>query len=414
MNNHIVLTILFLLPLSSFKTVTPLTNKDPITVKPMVSLYTATATAGTVSEGVGVIYDVEELVEASYAYPEKKVSSPFNKTLIAPSLLIDKRVNASSVGPQETFTYTIRYRCASLTEHCQDVQIEDIIPADMEIVNYTGIGGQISKVSLTGNTIVWDLQSPGSPPGQLDAGTTGLMSISVRFPCGSGAIAGTFTNTAEISASNSVVASSTADVTLSADAPTCPPTPVPTNDFIKKSVNSNVTENGVIFWDIITPGIGAAYTVEDYIDPATIVTLINRDFDSGTFLKLEIQCANSGNWYTVWEAGVGDNALNSISEIPAAAAECIGIVHPYLSNIKIFNVTAVRYTIPSSTSSEQIKDAVKTYAIDHNPFDGMTVTPPSSSAISALPNWEAPVPYAPINNCAVASDNSIGNNGMAA
>lgn len=40
-----------------------------------------------------------------------------NPAYAAPSLLVDKRVNKTNPTAGEVFRYTLRYRCASLTEH---------------------------------------------------------------------------------------------------------------------------------------------------------------------------------------------------------------------------------------------------------------------------------------------------------
>ena len=101
-----------------------------------------------------------------------------------PNLLIDKQVSDSNPDPGETFTYTIRYRCASLTAHCFDAQISDTVPDGLTIASYSQPGGNVSAVSQSGNTITWDLES-GNVPNRLDAGSAGLIRIRVRFPaCG--------------------------------------------------------------------------------------------------------------------------------------------------------------------------------------------------------------------------------------
>ncbi|HND88608.1 MAG TPA: hypothetical protein PK971_09775, partial [Saprospiraceae bacterium] len=93
------------------------------------------------------------------------------------SLLIDVSVSNTTPGPTTVFNYKIRYRCASITMHCLNSQIKYTIPDGMEIVNAPSIGGNITAVNVSGNTVTVSLASPpsaGAPAGALAAGSSGV------------------------------------------------------------------------------------------------------------------------------------------------------------------------------------------------------------------------------------------------
>ncbi len=335
----------------------------------------------------------------------------------AVNLIISKNVNNAAPNPEEIFTYTIRYRCASLTEHCINTQIQDALPADMEIVSYTSVGGQVGAASNLGNTITWKLQTPGSPDGQLDAGSTGMVIVKARFACDSGATTASnpYTNTATISADNGASASSSIDVNLTTDAPVCPTIPAPPAVLSKTQSNEEWTINANASYHLTFPPHSGNYTVVDNISPNTIVYVVDRAIDgaaSGTsgYTRLRIQCANSGEWFTIWDFGTGSATLNTPSEIPASALECISVSHPDFPNQTFFNITAVEWTIDGAalSSNEDISHALRVSAPETNPFDGMTVNYTSGGSGTALPNWTEPLANTSISNCITASEPTIG------
>lgn len=324
---------------------------------------------------------------------------------MAASLIIDKSVNKTNVEPGETFTYTIRYRCASLTDHCTDVVIVDNLPTGMEVAGYTLAGGQVASVSATSTSVTWNLQTPGSAPGQLDAGSSGVVTLTARFPgCdASGTTAGLFTNTATISASNTSSSNNSADITLDSNVPTCPPDPAPSNDFEKNRGNSKTSVNGYHRYAFNFPGTGASYTVTDVMPDGFVVSSIDVEgSNNSTIFGLEIQCASSGTWHTVNTATTG-SSFNTPSELPAGATECVNVNHPdfpALTDHYLFNISAVRWTVPAMASPETLPEGVEGYFLDTNPFTA-----------GQLPDFAAITAGSTIENCANSSDTSMGNAG---
>ena len=165
----------------------------------------------------------------------------------APSLLLSVRATPESAAPGDTVVFTIRYRCASLTEHCLNTIIDHTLPSGMDVVSYSASGGLIGSASRSGQTATWNLQSPSSPTGQLDAGSTGMVRVVGRWQdCGTAVTAGTYTATTNINSTGSSNSTNTS-VTLETDiAGSCPTSPPETVDLVKTaSSGSQVVIGGV-------------------------------------------------------------------------------------------------------------------------------------------------------------------------
>ena len=89
----------------------------------------------------------------------------------APSLQFDKRASVATAAPGEVFTFALRYRCASITEACTDAQILDVLPASMEFVSLPPVGGHVTNVWRSGNTIAIAMSNP------LAARSSGLLTV---------------------------------------------------------------------------------------------------------------------------------------------------------------------------------------------------------------------------------------------
>ncbi|MCA9928637.1 MAG: DUF11 domain-containing protein, partial [Anaerolineales bacterium] len=78
------------------------------------------------------------------------------------------------------FTYYIAYRCASITEDCNNVSVVDELPPELEYVEARGPIADVENISYNAGTheVTFDFVDP------LGAGTTGVLELSVRFPYG--------------------------------------------------------------------------------------------------------------------------------------------------------------------------------------------------------------------------------------
>jgi uncharacterized repeat protein (TIGR01451 family) len=302
----------------------------------------------------------------------------------APSLLLDKRVSNVNPDPGETFRYTIRYRCASLTEHCEGAQIVDSVPSDLNIQSYSPASGNIATASDDGNnTITWTFTDP------LPAGSTGALNINVNFPGCGDTQPSSVTNSATFSATNAATVSGDAPVvTMNGALSACPPPPpTPTSDFRKtmEPVRINGAANSRIYSDSSAP---ADYVVEDYFPAGMVITRL------GSWSRgFEIQCGGTANWYTI----PSNDQLHTPSDI-SGFNDCVSIsAGPALSGAdrgsEYFNITGLRYTVPQGNSSW---------------FDIMyTVTESNPFTTAQLPNWTAGIVGNQIQNCAERMDTNV-------
>ena len=103
-----------------------------------------------------------------------------------PNLLVRADVTNTAPGPYEAFYWVIKYRCASITEHCYDTEIAFELPAGLNLSAPT-VSGNITNVTQIGNAFVIELASlasVGAPTGALAAGSAGAIIIPVSFGCG--------------------------------------------------------------------------------------------------------------------------------------------------------------------------------------------------------------------------------------
>lgn len=173
-------------------------------------------------------------------------------------LLVVKQFSTTTPAAGETFTYTIRYRCAGISElYCAAPIISDTMLAPLKIVSYTPMGGSVAEAALAGRTLTWRLATPpdslpeGVPADGLAAGSTGILKVQVKFPvCGSTAPPATLMGV-------------TVPEGIDAACPTPPPAPSP--GFSKTGSAAFVQPGGMERWSVKLPDSGAAYTVTEMV-----------------------------------------------------------------------------------------------------------------------------------------------------
>ncbi len=196
---------------------------------------------------------------------------------LAPSLLILKSVSNATPAPGETFIFTIQYRCASATEHCENAQIVDTVPSALTIVNTSPASGNVTAVDVTGNTVTFSLASPDSDPapdGVLAAGSTGLVRITARFPAcdNTGTVASSVSNSADFQTSNAgTITSNSVTVDATPTLTTCPaaPPPLPPATDISKTlhnyVSGGVAPGAFVSGNIVYPSKPSSYVITDTV-----------------------------------------------------------------------------------------------------------------------------------------------------
>lgn len=212
----------------------------------------------------------------------------------APGLALTKVADKSSVAPGEVLTYTIRFRCASLTTDCTGVKLTDAIPSGASVVYYSPAGGFVTGAAKTASSVTWTMADP------LAAGSSGVVQMKVIYTntCvvtpttigqNTATLSGTNTSPLSISASAPPVT-----VTSNASQPSdciAPPPPA-AGSFAKKDTTAGV--GGLVRWPFDLPANGGAqYTVTDTL-PSTDFYLVVP------WVKyVEVSCDGGTDWGAV-------------------------------------------------------------------------------------------------------------------
>ena len=309
--------------------------------------------------------------------------------LAAPSALLNVNVTTTSVEPGEVMRYTLRYRCASLTEHCTNAEISHSLPAGFIVGEFTSAGGNVQSVNQVGNTITWDMGAV------LPAGSTGVITVRGRFPsCGDSPIAaGIYTATSEFTVDGVPTTSIDNNITLNNAVDACPVLPTPPIGLNKSSPNNDVALDGVVRYQLDFPAAGGVpYVVTDTLPVGFIPSMMNAE----PGMVIAVECANSGVFHRLNDAkdlnDPGD--LNDFYNASSGSynyepPECVGLENDRFSNAEQFNITRIRYEFDASFGGET-NVALNGFMYSNNPFDGMSVTLPDTSTGPALPNWESP------------------------
>ncbi len=323
---------------------------------------------------------------------------------VAPSLLIDVAVSNANPTPGEIVVFTIRYRCGSLTEHCYNTSILNALPSEMELIQYTLPGGNVSFSSAMGNNVTFNLSSPGAPMGQLDAGTTGMVKVWARFPNCGPSTPPMVTNTATISASGASSSSSNINVTQNGSTAACdtPPSGSSSSGLEKNYDQDDINMEGVVEWEIYFPATPSGETRE-YIDvlPAKMI-LHHIGLPDG--VSMEIECNNSGIWrnpcnsgWLIWWAETffpvgGGQHQGGPNGCPTTFSECWMTLYNDEERHFLYNITQVKLIVDdtyiSGGSSTQSEVEVHMMVMDKNPFPA-----------AQLSSWELPLPGDEVINC---------------
>lgn len=219
-------------------------------------------------------------------------------------LLISKQVSTTTPQAGETFTYTLRYRCASITElYCATPTITDTVPAPLKIVSYTPTGGSVAAASLVDKTLTWRLATlfeslpEGVPADGLAAGSTGILKVQVKFPtCGSAAPPAVVSNVASAASGGVTTTSIAPDVIVPAgiDAPCPTPPPAPSPGFAKTGSAAFVQPGGLERWSVNLPTSTSAYTVVETLPAGTQVLLATASNTPKLMNYPEVDCSATG------------------------------------------------------------------------------------------------------------------------
>ena len=289
--------------------------------------------------------------------------------VFAQNLRIDVNATTITPGPSEVLTYKIRYRCASITDHCYNAHITFTLPDALEIVSEPGVGGNVASVNTVGNMLDISLVSPpsaGGPTGALVAGAAGIIETRVRFKCGVNGVDGYPAVGTTVNFTTAPTFSATGESPAVADilntnitvpvAATCPPEPpliTPPNNITKSTNNVRYNyqqgdTHSSAYYNISIPPFDTTATTSFYVED---------DWPEGLWLNAqrvglggaawEIQAEADGIWYQLstfngnWGSGlsIGDQLSDDLGNpIPGVYYESNAAGYRFVSGIDKFRL----------------------------------------------------------------------------
>lgn len=286
-------------------------------------------------------------------------------------LLVVKQVSATQPTAGETFTYTIRYRCAAINElYCAAPTLSDTIPAPLKIVSYTPVGGNVAAVGLSGKTLKWTLATPaehlpeGVPVGALLAGSTGILKVQVKFPlCGSASPPAQVSNQASASSGGNTSVSVAPEVAVPAgiDA-ACPPSPPPpVGEFSKTGSADFIQPGGMERWSVKLPDSTTAYTVTEQVPTGMQVYLAAASNTPKVMAHPAVDCSDDGvddfhplnqpllDWVAAEQAAGRGNNLLDASGNPTG---CVAALLP--SGITVSSIKRLRWEVKAGSGAQSL------------------------------------------------------------
>lgn len=301
------------------------------------------------------------------------------KRILAPSLLVDVSLDNPAPGATDQWSYRIRYRCASVTEPCQDAYIDLTLPLGANSAGLPGVGGNVSKVTKSGDEstgvyVRLDLQSSGLS--YLEAGSSGAFSIVAKWECVAEGETQTPTAGSSINLVNPVVfheasASLTATDPSSISVPVrnaCPPPPSTSKDFTKKDNEGGaniVQANGTFEYKII-PKSPANKQIEYVDNIPSELEVYNFRLDRAKWGGWKIQCDCGNGFVTIrtsksknmnaysWVNGQKNKAHfpNLYGEDDSTDTGCDGLYDPNLRQYVLKGLKAIKWITADSGYQE--------------------------------------------------------------
>lgn len=286
-------------------------------------------------------------------------------------LLVVKQVSTTTPAAGETFTYTIRYRCASITAlYCAAPTITDTLPAPLKLVSYTPMGGSVADATLVGKTLTWRLATPpdslpeGVPADGLAAGSTGILKVQVKFPtCNSAAPPVSVSNVA-IAETGGIASTSTAPdviVPVGIDAACPTPPPAPSVGFAKTGSADFVQPGGMERWSVSLPSSATAYTVIEHV-PAGMQVYVAAATNTPKLMSYpEVDCTADGvddfhplslpilNWAVSEQAAGRSSNLHDANGNPTG---CVATSLP--SGATVVSIKRLRWAVAANLAKQTL------------------------------------------------------------
>lgn len=241
-----------------------------------------------------------------------------NANILAPNLLVDVQLDNPTPGASEQFCYKIRYRCASVTEHCEGAYIDLTLPLGALKTVVPNAGGNISNVTVTGDEttgvyIRMDLQTTGET--HLEAGSAGIIRICGKWTCDDGMAAqsptaGTMENLVTPVIFHEQGGDVTATDPTNITVPTfkaCPEPVQVSSEFNKTGSSSQLLgSGGYYYWDIspkspTTDQIQYIDTIPENMDIYSFMV------EQSDWTNWTVEC-DCGSGFVTWSSN-GDNRV---------------------------------------------------------------------------------------------------------
>jgi uncharacterized repeat protein (TIGR01451 family) len=289
-------------------------------------------------------------------------------------LRIETHLSDTSPAPGETFTYSIRYRCAGISSlYCTAPRITTTIPEPLKIVGYTPTGGSVAQASLNGKTLAWQLATPpeslpqGVPTDGLTAGSTGILKVQVKFPsCGSSTPPARVSLQASATTGEFSITSIAPDINVPATmADACPSPPPPASPGFNKTGSATfVQPGGLERWSISLPSSATAYTITENVPPGMQVYTAAAS-NATAVGHPSVDCSDNGEddftaltqTVAAWmdaevAAGRADN-LHSPSGTPTGCT-----ARRLASGLLVGNIKRLRWSVKANLAAQSINLAM--------------------------------------------------------
>ena len=253
---------------------------------------------------------------------------PENASASAPTISVTTAVDRlTAVSSVDVITYTIRFRCASITDDCIGAVLSDqlpLLPPGVALLSKTGTGGLVASSSITnppgsGPKVSWAMQDP------LPAGSTGIVKIVLGGGC------------LETSQGNLVVGPNAAAFAASNAAPPS----VTSSATASVSFTPNSPDGGCVLATTSTPGKygpkvlgpGGAGSYQLVIPGGTFVDTFPAGMDLASFsanggkVDIAFSCNGASTWSRSFRFYAGDPG-DSPPAGPTASATNNAIVFP--------------------------------------------------------------------------------------
>lgn len=263
----------------------------------------------------------------------------FSYVFASAQMSITKTCDKLTAASGETFTYTLQYNCFSNTGNCSNMIVKDQLPTGVEFVSAFGSIHTTSAIENSG-LVTFTFQSV------VNAGSTGELLVTVRFPNGSTPNGTEAVNTATIEDDNNAPITSDPAVTTTSTA-ACDWT-------VTKSIQGGGTpvigENTTYVIEVCEGGgdgslnLNSATLVDNLPAGVNFVSASDGGTESGGLVTWNMGALTYDNCYTRtvtvnFPSGTFSDGEN-VDNVASLSGECVGEVSGALDDFTLTHIVA--------------------------------------------------------------------------